>query len=76
MGFATYCAVVPGTNHQSDQRRLALHPLDISYLRERPSCSSAISRDVRGDGESHGGEMQLRSFTAPEPARDASSEDL
>ena len=75
MGLATDPTIISGAAYEAHSRRLALYPFHLPYLRERSSCSPSVPGDCRSEGQSAGGKVQLGTFAASEPARDACSED-
>lgn len=68
MGLAADSATVSGADHQAHSRRLALHSLHLSHLRERSGRSPSVPGDVRRERESAGAKVQLGTLAAPEPA--------
>lgn len=75
MGLASDRTIISGADYQAHACRLALRPIHLPHLRERPRCSSSIPGDVRCKRQSAGRKMQLGTFATPEPARDACPQD-
>ena len=47
MGLAPNRAIISGADYQAHTGRLALRPIHLPHLRERPGCSPSVPGDVR-----------------------------